>query len=703
MISRPLLRLSLLATILLSMPALAQEVLLPAEEYQQRKLEGTLPEGARPAAVAAATSAQARPASVGSPKGGGGGNNACECWIEPDASYLLAMQPNDDGSSPAITLPFQFNLYSELYNVAYINNNGNISFVTPFSTFSASGFPSAQFRMVAPFWGDVDTRPANGGQVWYKVTPTAMYVNWVEVGYFNMQTDKLNTFQAIITDGTDPVIGIGNNVAFCYKDMQWTTGSASGGVNGFGGTPATVGANRGNGADFIQFGRFDQAGDAYDGPFGASDGVDWLDDKNFRFTTAVSTNNIPPIPTGDLICDTLQICVGETVTIDISFLSPESDQITTAASTAPSLSNYVVTSNTPGITATIVGEFTPTADEEGYHTITFTGTDNGDPPLTATVEIVVFVRPAAPPVEITGDSQICGAGLAFLSATGGFDEYQWSNGSSGQTITAFETSTFTVTAFLDGCPSTSAPFTVTVLPAPEPVITGPTASCAGEPVTLTTTEPYDTYEWSNGASDQAVSVTSGSYTVTVTDQNGCTGTSAAYNVVVENDPTAFFTADPPSPQLPGVVVDFMDGSDGNGSTITGWTWTIGDPPVVIDGPMAGATFNTPGFYDITLTVTTGNGCTGTYTFTYVVAPAEIIVPNVFSPNNDGVNDFLVFENLQFYPNSRLTVYSRWGNVVYENSSYQNNWRAQGVSEGTYFFVLSMQDGRKYEGHVTIVR
>ena len=42
----------------------------------------------------------------------------------------------------------------------------------------------------------------------------------------------------------------------------------------FGGTPATVGANQGNGTDFFLVGRFDQAGNAYDGPGGANDGVD---------------------------------------------------------------------------------------------------------------------------------------------------------------------------------------------------------------------------------------------------------------------------------------------------------------------------------------------------------------------------------------------------------------------------------------------
>ena len=85
--------------------------------------------------------------------------------------------------------------------------------------------------MIAPFWADVDTRSTNGGNVWYKLTPHSLVVVWDHVGYWNMMEDKLNTFQLIISDGQDTLVPAGNNVSFCYGDMQWTTGSASGGIN----------------------------------------------------------------------------------------------------------------------------------------------------------------------------------------------------------------------------------------------------------------------------------------------------------------------------------------------------------------------------------------------------------------------------------------------------------------------------------------
>ena len=99
----------------------------------------------------------------------------------------------------------------------------------------------------------------------------------------------------------------------------------------------------------------------------------------------------------------------------MTFLSPEPNQITTGFSTALTLSNYMEIMNTSGANSIqIVGEFTPTALEIGFHTVTFEATDNGAPPLTAVYNLVVQVLPvgitiaptaistctAAPPIDL---------------------------------------------------------------------------------------------------------------------------------------------------------------------------------------------------------------------------------------------------------------------------------------------------------------
>ena len=107
----------------------------------------------------------------------------CGCYTSPDATYTTAFAPNDDLSTSLLPIPFTFCLYGTNYTDLYINTNGNVSFDAPYSAFSSNSFPDPSFIMVAPFWGDVDTRGI--GEVKYKITPTAMYVNWEDVGYFS--------------------------------------------------------------------------------------------------------------------------------------------------------------------------------------------------------------------------------------------------------------------------------------------------------------------------------------------------------------------------------------------------------------------------------------------------------------------------------------------------------------------------------------
>ncbi len=360
-----------------------------------------------------------------------GGMATCDCWVTPDASYTTidnSTQWNasgwgngDDGSYGPVNLPFGFYLYGQTYNVAYININGNVSFGNYISTFSSSAFPTSGPSMVAPFWADVDLRGGSPGQnvVQYKVTPTALYVNWTRVGYYSMHNDKLNTFQVIITNGTDPIVPNGANVSFCYGTMQWTTGDASQGSNGFGGTPATVGANKGDGVNYIQFGRFDHAGTDYDGPFGGSDGIGWLTGKYFTFGTSQSTGNVPPVITGQSVCDSLTVCTDQLTQLSVDFLSPEPTQITTPSSVAATLPNYTIVSDTAGLNANIVTQFTPTVADTGYHDVYFYGTDNGNPVMTSTLHIVVHVLLS--PQLISDSLLVCDNATPFnmLSVLGG--------------------------------------------------------------------------------------------------------------------------------------------------------------------------------------------------------------------------------------------------------------------------------------------
>ena len=310
-------------------------------------------------------------------------------------------QRNDDDFSFQLALPFTFNLYGSSYNSVFINNNGNLSFDAGFCTYTAAGFPVGGFPMVAPFWADVDTRDAPSGVVYYRLEPTRLTVIWDHVGYYSTHSDKNNTFEVIISNGTDPLLGVGNNVCFCYDDMQWTTGDASSGNGGFGGVPATAGVNKGDGTAFALIGRFDHEGIDYDGPGGSADGVSYLDNKHFCFDTSGTTtgDNLPPVGQGFPPAGTVvQMCVGECDTLETSFVSPEDGQTTTTVVDLQGLANVTLT-NTAGNPSVQHLLFCPDASQLGPHTVRYTATDDGTPPAQTVIEVTIMVRDCNVPVQ----------------------------------------------------------------------------------------------------------------------------------------------------------------------------------------------------------------------------------------------------------------------------------------------------------------
>lgn len=169
----------------------------------------------------------------------------------PNGYGQLAMTPNDDESSSRLNLPFALNFYGSTYNSFFINNNGNVSFSGPVSAYTPEAFPISNQPMIAPFWGDVDTRCGSCGAVYVaSPDPNTAIVTWDNVGYYSNRSDLVNTFQLVLRNRSDT--GAGNfDIEFRYGDLNWTTGDASGGSNGLGGTPAQAGFDAGDGTNFF--------------------------------------------------------------------------------------------------------------------------------------------------------------------------------------------------------------------------------------------------------------------------------------------------------------------------------------------------------------------------------------------------------------------------------------------------------------------
>ncbi len=164
--------------------------------------------------------------------------------------------PGPNGQTGPATTPlgFTINFFGTPYSSAYVNNNGNITFGQPLSTFTPTDLTSFNNPIIAPFFADVDTRignvvnfgtgTLNGHQVFV--------VNWPGVGCYDQNDTVQNDFQLILIDRPDvqsSPLGDSFDMEFNYGNIQWDTGQASGGdancINGPTGNTAFVGFSNG--------------------------------------------------------------------------------------------------------------------------------------------------------------------------------------------------------------------------------------------------------------------------------------------------------------------------------------------------------------------------------------------------------------------------------------------------------------------------
>lgn len=498
--------------------------------------------------------------------------NPTPCDYIPYVGPSLSFSGVDDANT-AVALPFNFCFYGTNYTSCNVSINGNIQFSTNSTAFSSTGFPSTTVNMIAPFWADCYL--TSGSAVKIDVYPTRVVVSWDSMGYFSNHNDLTNSFQCVLTDGTDQILPPGKNVGFYYKKMQWTTGDASDGVNGFPdpttppAIPATVGINEGNGIDYYLIGRFGVPGASYDGPLGNDDGVSWLDGKKFYFNACPPVgSNLEPISTLIGYCDTLKVCGNDTLYIKNTFLAPEITQNVTITATCATLGSSFTFSTLPSSNSTdiymIVDGSTAPA---GYHTITMTATDNGTPAQSSVQNFVVFVNQSAinnlnGTIVLTPTAGACPGGIvnANVVVNGGApDSYFWSNNAvtaSTSFTTAVPADSLIFVTLTSGQCQKTILGDININPTPIASILGNLTYCSGDATgtVLTATNtlnsasqaPY-TYLWSttNGTlsstSTETTLVTGGTYSVTITNQFGCTS-STAVSVSMSESPNYTLTS-----------------------------------------------------------------------------------------------------------------------------------------------------------------
>jgi gliding motility-associated-like protein len=229
--------------------------------------------------------------------------------------------------------------------------------------------------------------------------------------------------------------------------------------------------------------------------------------------------------------------------------------------------------------------------------------------------------------------------------------------------------------------------------------------------------PNVTFSWSPGTDLSATNVqnpqaspnATSIYIVTATNDEGC----------VDTDSVTVFVG-----QFPTSVIDTSLTADCNGWTLTlnaptldtanyNITWVFTLDSTVATGPLVVRNFD---FGDTTSVVVylidPNGGCSDTLTLNQLLPPTGQFftepVPNVFTPNGDGLNDCFKPDILQGFENCyTMVIYNRWGKKVFEtddaNTCWNGNIKSDGadVSEGVYYYILDFK-GKKYNGHVMVL-
>jgi gliding motility-associated-like protein len=375
-----------------------------------------------------------------------------------------------------------------------------------------------------------------------------------------------------------------------------------------------------------------------------------------------------------------------------------------------------------GITSSTIGSVNYSYAFPGTYTVYLKVTDaNG-----CTDSVIHYINVAVSPVVEAGNDTLVCAGSSFkLNATGA-QTYDWQNNAdlsctncANPIATPTATTSYYVTGTSNGCSVTDT-LNVTVQQKEFLTVQPNTYSiCAGDSVALHTSGTH-IYRWSptntlvkpNTRNPIAFPGVNTNYTVIGKDSNNCFEDSATVEVTVHSMPTV---------NIVDSIVQLLVGS-----SYTILTSLSDDAKVLQWSPQTDlscyncaepvATVNKTTTY--TLTGTTAYGCSSTdaITITAVCNGQSFYLPNTFSPNNDGMNDYFYPRSASAFTIKSLSVFNRWGQLVFQNQNFASNNASAGwngkfnnndLAADVYIYVMQIEcaDGEKAikKGNITLLR
>lgn len=306
--------------------------------------------------------------------------------------------------------------------------------------------------------------------------------------------------------------------------------------------------------------------------------------------------------------------------------------------------------------------------------------------------------------------------ITGITSSGSGLTFEW-NGNSSPTIDLINVSSGNYGLQVtdgNGCTQVAGPFTIDSLPSPtidDNNLTVIQESCSGNDGSISGLQVTGnglTFEW-NGqttATEDLTNIPSDDYTLVVTDANGCTVNYGPVTVGGSIIPTV-------NPVPNSSIIDLGESVDLNaninptGSTVS-WSPSTGLSCDDCENPTA--TPEQSGWY--TVIVTSADGCTAIDSvFIEVEDPCgEIMLPTVFSPNDDGLNDKLCILG-GCVQSMNLQIFNRWGEKIFESNAETDCWdgtfKGQKVNTGTFIYKLNgtRTDGSEFNfaGNLNVIR
>jgi gliding motility-associated-like protein len=357
---------------------------------------------------------------------------------------------------------------------------------------------------------------------------------------------------------------------------------------------------------------------------------------------------------------------------------------------------------------------------------------------TAPQSLTVTVNPLLTVLE-SSDISICNGENAGISAfasggDGGPYNYTWTSSPAGTNLTGdfhtvqpSNTTIYTVTVS-DGCetPPVSADVTITVFDLPDAgfVVNDPDG-CTIHTATFTNTTSAALsgncfWDFGDGSTSNFCDpthsfVTPGCYdiTLTVTSPNGCITTVTQNDFIcVYEIPVSQFTFGPQPTSIVNSEIEFINNSIG----ATNYSWSFGDGSDTMSVFQTSHIYSTdtPGSYQVCLIAESINGCIDTSCNVVVIDDMFLIyVPNAFTPDNDGINDFFIpILNGYDIDTYELFIYDRWGEMIFNslgvNSGWDGTYKGFEAKSDVYVWKIKVVDSvgnekKQFIGHFTLLR